>query len=52
MDMVLGVEWLIQLGSYATKLEEKFMELNWQGNRYKPYSIEGSTLKNNQLPPT
>jgi hypothetical protein len=28
MDMVLGVEWLIQLGSYATNLEEQFMEFN------------------------
>jgi hypothetical protein len=52
MDMVLGAEWLIQLGSYATNLEEQFMEFNWQGQHYKLYGVEGSTLKKNQLPPT
>jgi hypothetical protein len=31
IDMVLRVEWLIELGSYTTNLEEQFMELNWQG---------------------
>jgi hypothetical protein len=25
MDMVLGVEWLMQLGTYTTNLEEQFM---------------------------
>jgi hypothetical protein len=52
MDMVLGAEWLIQLGSYATNLEEQFMEFNWQGQHYKLYGVKGSTLKKNQLPPT
>ena len=26
MDIVLGVEWLMHLGSYTTNLEEQFME--------------------------
>jgi hypothetical protein len=52
MDMVLSADWLIQLGSYATNLEEQFMEFNWQGQPYKLYGFEGSTLKKNQLPPT
>jgi hypothetical protein len=26
MDMVLGAEWLMQLGTYATNLQEQFME--------------------------
>jgi hypothetical protein len=28
MDMVLGAEWLMQLGTYTTNLEEQFMEFN------------------------
>lgn len=31
MDVVLGAEWLMQLGSYTTNLEEQFMEFNYQG---------------------
>jgi hypothetical protein len=49
MDMVLGAKWLMQLGSYTTNLEEQFMEFNWQGQHYKLYGVEGSTLKKNQL---
>jgi hypothetical protein len=52
IDMVLGAKWLIQFGSYATNLEEQFMEFNWQGQHSKLYGGEGSTLKKNQLPPT
>lgn len=39
MDMVLGVEWLMQLGTYATNLEEQFMEFKWQGRNYKLYVL-------------
>jgi hypothetical protein len=49
MDMVLGAEWLMQLGTYTTNLEEQFMEFNWQGQHYKLYGVEGSTLKKNEL---
>jgi hypothetical protein len=49
MDMVLGVEWLIQLRSYTKNLEKQLMEFNWQGKHYKLCGVEGSTLKKNQL---
>jgi hypothetical protein len=39
MDMVLGAEWLIQLGTYATNLLEQFMEFKWQGKNYKLYGL-------------
>jgi hypothetical protein len=39
MDMVFGGEWLIQLGTYATKLLEQFMEFKWQGKNYKLYKL-------------
>ena len=37
MDMLLGAEWLMQLGTYTTKFEEQFMKFNWQGQHYKLY---------------
>jgi hypothetical protein len=37
MDMVLGAKWLMQLGTYATNLQEQFMEFKWQGKNYKLY---------------
>jgi hypothetical protein len=40
MDMVLGVEWLMQLGTYATNLQDQFMEFKWQGKNYKVYGSE------------
>jgi hypothetical protein len=40
MDMVLGAEWLMQLGTYATNLQEQFMEFKWQGKNYKVYGSE------------
>jgi hypothetical protein len=29
--MVLGIEWLMQLGTYAANLQEQLMEFKWQG---------------------
>jgi hypothetical protein len=46
MDMVLGEEWLMQMGTYATNLQEQFMEFKWQGKNYKLY---GSGSQNRQL---
>jgi hypothetical protein len=43
--MVLGVEWLIQLESYATNLEEQFMEFNWQGQHYNYMVSKGPLLR-------
>jgi hypothetical protein len=37
MDMVLGAEWLMQLGTYATNLQQQFMEFKWQGKNYNEY---------------
>ena len=45
MDVVLGAEWLIQLGSYTTNLEEQFMEFNWQGRHHKLYGVNASSFK-------
>jgi hypothetical protein len=46
MDIVLGVERLIQLGTYATNLQEQFMEFKWQGKNYKVY---GSKIPHHSL---
>jgi hypothetical protein len=56
MDMVLGAEWLMQLGTYATNLQEQFMEFKWQGKNYKLYgsgtqNIPQKELTNPMLPP-
>jgi hypothetical protein len=40
MDMVVGAEWLMQLGTYATNLQEQLMEFKWQGMKYKVYGLE------------
>ena len=45
MDVVLGAEWLIQLGCYTTNLEEQFMEFNWQGRHYKLNGANTSSSK-------
>lgn len=37
--MVLGAEWLSQLGTYATNLKEQFMEFNWEEQSYKLHGI-------------
>jgi len=37
MDMVLGVEWMMQLGTYTTTLQEQFMEFKWRGKNYNLY---------------
>lgn len=39
LDMVLGAEWLSQLGTYATNLKEQFMEFNWEEHSYKLHGI-------------
>ena len=40
VDMVLGAEWLIQLGTYATNLQEQYIEFRWKGNNYKLYGLK------------
>lgn len=45
MDMVLGVELLMQLEGYITNLEEPVTEFNWLGKHYRLYGVEDSTLK-------
>ena len=37
MVVVLGVEWLMQLGTYASNLQEQFMEFKWKKKKYKLY---------------
>ena len=37
MDIVLGVEWLMQLGTYAMNLQQKYMEFKWKEGSYKLY---------------
>jgi hypothetical protein len=37
IDMVLGEKWLVPLGTYATNLQEQFMEFKWKGKSYKLY---------------
>ena len=49
MYMVLGLEWLMQLGKYSTNLEEQFIEFNLQIQHYKLYGVEASTLKKGEL---
>lgn len=49
MVMVLGVKWLMQLGTYSTNLEEQFMEFKLQGQHYNMYGGEGSTLKKDDV---
>jgi hypothetical protein len=39
MDMVLGVEWLMQMGTYTTNLQEQFMEFKWQGKNHELYGL-------------
>ena len=46
MVVVLGVEWLIQLGTYASNLQEQFMEFKWKKKKYKLY---GSQIQNHVL---
>lgn len=43
--MVVGAEWLMQLGVCTTNLEEQFMEFHFHGKHYKLYGNEGSILK-------
>lgn len=45
MDIVLGSEWLMQLGNYTTNLEEQFTEFNWKGQHYKLYSVDVPNIK-------
>jgi hypothetical protein len=40
MDMVLGTKWLIQLCTYATNLQEQFMEFKWHRKDYKLGGLE------------
>jgi len=40
VHMVLGAEWLSQLGTYATNLNEQFMEFNWEEKSYKLHGID------------
>jgi hypothetical protein len=44
MDKVLGEEWLMQLGTYTTNLQEKFMEFKWHGNNYNLYGLKIQNL--------
>ena len=44
--MVLGVEWLMQLGTYASNLQEQFIEFKWKKKKYKLY---GSQSQNHLL---
>ena len=37
MDMVLGAEWLAQLGTYTANLEKRFMEFYLHDKHYKLY---------------
>ena len=45
MDMVLGAEWLMQLGTYSTNLKEQYMEFHLHGRHYKLYGNDSSNLK-------
>jgi hypothetical protein len=47
--MVLGAEWLVELGTYATNLHEQFMEFKWQGKRYKLYGSGSQNLSRKEL---
>jgi hypothetical protein len=49
MDMVLGAEWLMQLGTYATNLQEQFMEFKWHGKNYKLYGSRSQNLPLKEL---
>jgi len=49
IGIVLGAKCLMWLGSYTTNLDERFMEFNWQGQHYKLYGFEASTLKKTQI---
>jgi hypothetical protein len=49
IDMVLGAEWLVQLGTYATNLQEQFMEFKWQGKSYKLYGSGSQDISQKEI---
>jgi hypothetical protein len=49
MDVVLGVAWLMQLGTYATNLHDQFMEFKWKEKNYKVYWSESRLHSQNEL---
>ena len=41
--MMLGAKWLMQLGIYASNLEEQFTEFPWQGQHYNHMGLNVSS---------